>query len=95
MRSITKTEQETYIRWDAEEQTAHIDTANPATIRKLDKLTEEYPEAYKCVRVDTAYLAKWYTVPASLIRFGKPVSQERRERARQNALVNGYQKLPK
>ena len=47
---------------------------NPATIRKLDLLVKAYPDAYRCVREDAAYLAKRYTAPAALIRFGKPAS---------------------
>jgi hypothetical protein len=81
MKSLTRAEQETVIRFDAEEQIAHIDTANPATIRKLDKLAAEHPDTYRCVRVDPEYLAKRYTVPASFVRFGKPASEARKAQA--------------
>ena len=85
MRSISRAEQETIIRFDAEEQIAHIDTANPATIRKLDKLAGQFPDAYKCVRVDGEYPAKRYTVPASFIRFRKPASEAQRAAGRERA----------
>ena len=85
MRSLIKAEQETVIRWDAEEGIAYIDTATPVVIRKLDKLVEEHPEAYRCVRVDSLYFAKRYTVAASYIRFGKPASAARREAGRKLA----------
>lgn len=83
--SIPRSEQETTIRWDAEEQTAHIYAANPSTINKLDKLCEEYPEAYKCVWVDRNYPAKRYEVPAQYIRFGHPASEAVKEASRKKA----------
>ncbi len=82
MRTITRAEQETIIRWDAEEQVAHVDTANPATIRKLDKLVAEFPDAYRCVREDAEYPAKRYAFPARYVRFGKPPSEAQREAGR-------------
>lgn len=85
MKTISRAEQETVIRWDAEENIAHIDTANPATIRKLDKLVEAYPDIYRCVRADREYLAKRYTCSASFIRVGKPASEAVRAASRAKA----------
>ena len=85
MRKIPRAEQETIYRWDAEEQIVHVDSANPAFIRKMDKLCAKYPNDYKCVRVDTEYLAKQYTYPAAYIRHGRPPSAARRAAARRNS----------
>ncbi len=85
MYKLTKAEQETIIRWDAEERIAHIDTAYAPMIVKLDKLVEAYPETYKCVYVDYLYKAKKYEVPASFIRFGKPASEAQKAASRERA----------
>ena len=78
MYQLTKYEQETTIGWSADEKLASIDTANPAIIRKLDKLVSAYPDTYICTFTDSLYNAKKYTVPVSFIRFGKPASEARR-----------------
>ena len=85
MYRLSKAEQETTIRWDAEEQVAHIHTATPATIRKLDKLTAEFPEVYRCTWTDDKYLAKAYTVPMKYVRFAKPPTEAQREAGRTKA----------
>lgn len=79
MYTLTRAEQETTVRWDALDRIATIDSADPVTIRKLDKLVAEFPDTYRCVRVDDIYPAKRYEVPARYIRFGKPASVAQRE----------------
>lgn len=71
---LTREEQETIISWDASSKTAYIFTCNPSTRRKLDKLSAEFPDAYKTVKRDE-YGGAWYEAPISLIRFGKPASE--------------------
>lgn len=71
-RTAKRYEQETTIRWDAQERIAHIYSANPSVIRKLDKLVEKYPQTYACVWEDDKWVAKKYRVPARWIRFGGP-----------------------
>lgn len=61
---MKREEQETTICWDAAARTADIFSADPAIIRKLDKLAEQYPDTYRCTKIDTAYGNKFYTVPA-------------------------------
>lgn len=85
MYNLTREEQETHIMWNAATKTATIDTADPAVIRKLDKLTQEHPEAYRITRTDELYGTKWYEVDARYIRFGKPASEAVREAARAKA----------
>lgn len=82
--SYTRAEQETTITFDAEEKTAHIYSADPVYIRKLDKLTGSNPESYRCVRVLDGGKAKMYEAPAALIRFAKPPTEARREAGRRN-----------
>lgn len=82
--SYTRAEQETTITFDAEEKTAHIYSADPVYIRKLDKLTDSNPESYRCVRVLDGGKAKMYEAPAALIRFAKPPTEARREAGRRN-----------
>jgi hypothetical protein len=83
MCKLIKAEQETIIRWDAEERIAHIDSAQRSLIAKLDRLVEAYPATYKCVFVDKHFYAKKYTVPASFISFRKPASKAQKETARE------------
>lgn len=85
MHSLTRSEQETVIRWDAENRTASIDTADPVTIRKLDKLAVDYPDTYRCARVDDIYPAKRYEMLVKYIRFGKPASDAQREANRRKS----------
>ena len=78
MYQISRIEQETTIRWDAAENVAHIYTAHPVTLRKLEGLSAEYPDVYRLVWTDTRYPAKKYEVDAKYIRFGKPASEAQR-----------------
>lgn len=75
--NLTLPERETTVRWDAEERVAHIYTADPVYMRKLDKLTDQFPDVYKQVMRDQ-YGAK-YTVPIKYVRFGKPASEAQKE----------------
>ena len=83
----TREEMETTCNWCAADSMATIDTADPAVIRKLDRLAEEYPDVYRCTRVDQTCLAKMYSVPARFIRFGKPASEARKEASRRNVIL--------
>ena len=46
---MLRAEMETTIVWDDEEKVAHIYTAIPTTIRKLDKLCAAHADQYKCI----------------------------------------------
>lgn len=81
--TLTMEERETHIRWDAAEKVAHIFTADPVSVRKLDKLVSEFPETYKLVRADN-YGGKFYEVSNKYIRFGKPASEARRNANKAN-----------
>lgn len=79
---MTREEQETHITWNAADKTATIDTADPAVIRKLDRLAAEHPEAYSVVKEDPRYGTKWFRTNARFIRFGKPASEAVKEAGR-------------
>ena len=88
--NLSREEQETHIMWNAATKTATIDTADPAVIRKLDKLTQEHPEAYRVTRTDDLYGTKWYEVEARYIRFGKPASEATKEAAKRNSVKTRF-----
>lgn len=87
MYTLTRAEQETVILWDAESRTATVDTADPVTLRKLEKLAAQYPEVYRLVSEDSLYTARRYEVPAKYIRFGKPPSEARKEAGKRLASI--------
>lgn len=83
---LTKAERETHVWWDEENEIAHVYTASPKVIRKLDKLCVENPDTYKCRNVDTvcgAVVSKDYYVDPDYI-FKKPISQKQREASLRN-----------
>ena len=45
--SLSRTEQEVIIGFNAAEDTAELYTADPVWMRKLDKLVEQNPEQFK------------------------------------------------
>ena len=82
MANLTKEERETTITWNAAERLAYIDTADPALIRKLDKLAAQYPDTYRETCRDDDFKTRVFEVDARYIRFGKPASEARREHGR-------------
>lgn len=74
--ALSREERETLIRWNMAEKSVVIDTADPAVIRRLDKLAADHPQVYACTRSDETYGAKRYTIcDKRYVRFGKPVSE--------------------
>lgn len=64
--SLSRTEQEVVIGFNAAEDTAELYTADPVWMRKLDKLVEQNPEQFKKGRQETyqgKVIAKRYTFP--------------------------------
>ena len=78
--ALSREERETLIRWNMAEKSVVIDTADPAVIRRLDKLAADHPQVYACTRSDETYGAKRYTLcDKRYVRFGKPVSEVYRQ----------------
>ena len=78
--ALSREERETLSRWNMAEKSVVIDTADPAVIRRLDKLAADHPQVYACTRSDETYGAKRYTLcDKRYVRFGKPVSEVYRQ----------------
>ena len=86
--AYSRYEQETSIVWNEDDKIARIYTASPVSIRKLDKLCTEHPDAYQRVWEEfdenCNVTAAKYETKCKLIRFGKPASEERKAIARAN-----------
>ena len=81
---LTQLEQETVINYNAREKECTVCTAEPVTIRKLDKQCEKCPNDYKFVKQDGPY--RTYTFSKKLISFRTPVklTEEQRQRNIEN-----------
>jgi hypothetical protein len=82
-------EQETSIVWDEEEKVARIYTASPVSMRKLDKLCEDYPAEYRKVweekDVEGRVTAARYQTGCKRVKFARPASEARIEQGRRIA----------
>lgn len=87
-------EKETHIWFDAESNTASVETYDPVYIRKLDKMVESCPECYEVVAKDTHLgnpWAKYRISEKKLLSFRKPAAvreytDEQREAMRERML---------
>ena len=86
-RSLTRYEMETIVSYNDEEREADVYTASKQVTRKLDKLCEQYPDTYRCVKRNP--LQATYRCPKSHIRFGAPTSEARRQACRMNSGLAG------
>lgn len=82
-------EQETSIVWDEEEKVARIYTCSPVSMRKLDKLCEDYPAEYQRVWEDKdgegKVVAARYQTGCKRVKFSRPASEARVEQGRRIA----------
>lgn len=67
---LTRYEQEVVINLNADEDMATVYSANPAWIRKMDKLVQEFPEVFRVKR--QTEISRTYELPKKLVRIGKP-----------------------
>lgn len=95
---MTRYEQETVINFNAAEPEATITTRDKSVMRKLDKLTQQYPDIYKVV--SETDMDKTYSLPKSCVSYRKPrrLTDEQREQARErmrkiNRTINADAKL--
>ncbi len=79
MNKLTRYEQETIINFNAGEKMATVYTADPAVIRNLDTLVIDYPDTFRCTKVND--ISKTYEMPKSAVTYRKPrrLSEEQRE----------------
>lgn len=68
--NLTRYEQEVVINLNAEEDTATVYTANPAWIRKMAALAEEFPDTFRLIR--STQISRTYEMPKKYVRIGKP-----------------------
>ncbi len=67
---LSRYEQEVVINLNADEDEATVYTANPAWIRKMDKLHKEFPDI---IRLKSwMEVSKTYVLPKNFVRIGKP-----------------------
>ena len=67
---LSRYEQEVVINLNADEDEATVYTANPAWMRKMDKLHKEFPNV---IRLKSwKEVSKTYVLPKNLVRIGKP-----------------------
>ena len=87
----SRMEQETSIVWDEEEKVAHIYASSSVSLRKLERLCEQYPEEYRRVwdeRDEEGRLtAAKYETGCKRVRFARPASEAVRENGRRLAAV--------
>ena len=87
----SRMEQETSVVWDEEEKVAHIYASSSVSLRKLERLCEQYPEEYRRVweeRDEEGRLtAAKYETGCKRVRFSKPASDAVRENGRRLAAV--------
>ena len=95
---LSDAEQETVINkggdttfiYDEAEPIVEIYTASRREMNRFDKLCTQFPLEYKCVWTDSQIMgdgrpmAKRYTMPAKLLRYGKPASEAKKAAARAN-----------
>lgn len=72
---LKRIEQEVIISFNAMEELATIYTSYPPYIRKLDKLSKDFPSFCKAIgetRCDNELISKTYTIYKKLINVRKP-----------------------
>lgn len=87
-------EQETIIRWDRKYPEANIYTFEPSLKRKLKEMEHQFPDMIELEREDKDFVE--YIVPKELISIRKPrvISDEAKEKMRQNITKARQSKRP-
>lgn len=89
--AYSRMEQETSIVWDEDEKVARIYTTSSVSMRKLDKLCEQYPAEYQKIweekDAEGKVTAARYQTGCKRVRFVKPASEARIEQGRRIAAL--------
>ena len=89
--AYTRAEQETSIVWDDEEKVTRIYASSTVSLRKLERLCEQFPEDYRKVweerDADGVLTAAKYQTGCKRVRFVKPASEARVEHGRRIAAM--------
>lgn len=70
MSKLSRYEMETIINFNADEQMATVYTADPAVMRNLDSLVIDFPNTFKCIKVNS--ISKAYEMHKSAVTYRKP-----------------------
>lgn len=87
---LTRYEQETIINFNAQERSATLYTRDPAVIRRIDTLVNDYPDTFRCI-AETG-IDKTYEMPKSAVTYRKPrnITEKQRHAARERMrTING------
>ena len=68
--NLARYEQEVVINLNADEEMATVYSDNPARVRKMDALVEEFPDVFRIKR--WTEVSKTYEMPKKYIRIGRP-----------------------
>lgn len=91
MEKLSLEEQEVSISFDRVSDTATLYASDITWIRKMDKMCEECPDAYKCIAVSKCgdeVVGKTYSFPKKLVSTRKPMTKNEDEEVRQKRLQN-------
>jgi len=80
---LTRYEQETIINFNAQERSATLYTRDPAVIRRIDTLVNDYPDTFRCI--NETDIDKTYEMPKSAVTYRKPrnITEKQRRAARE------------
>lgn len=83
MSKLSRYEMETIINFNADEQMATVYTADPAVMRKFDSLVIDFPNTFKCIKVNS--ISKTYEMLKNAVTYCKQgrLTKEQREAAKQ------------
>ena len=68
--NVSRNEMETTVTYVRSEKEARLYTCDPVVVRKLDKLCQDYPQEYRCVKREQDIGAAFYVFPFKRLRFG-------------------------
>lgn len=82
-------ERETVINYNQNDQEASIYTFDPKLIVRLEKLASKYPQMFR-LEHKGKFREVTYTIPKKYLSIREPVSEERRQAARERALSGHF-----
>ena len=83
---LTRSEQETIVNYQAEGEEGTIYTSIPTDIRRLQRLSEKYPESYKLIREDGVGVT--YRFSKKLMTLRKPKKKVELTEEHKKELIN-------
>ena len=87
--SLTAYERETILLYSQAESEASVYTHNKTLKKRLEKLARKFPDQFRLERTGSQGEVT-YIIPKKCITIREPVSEERRQAARERALSGHY-----